>query len=95
MIETGFGDMVSDGLFKRSGQGAYAKLTHAVAKATKDAYGKGRGTDPSVIADIASGAVAKHARTRYAVGKYVKQMILIRSWVGDRMLDRMVMSQMR
>nr|BCI56296.1 hypothetical protein 23 [Ralstonia solanacearum]BCI56334.1 hypothetical protein 23 [Ralstonia solanacearum]BCI56368.1 hypothetical protein 19 [Ralstonia solanacearum] len=43
-----------------------------------------------------TGAVAtKHPRTRYAVGKYVKQMILIRSWFGDRMFDRMVMNQMR
>ncbi|MCK4130368.1 oxidoreductase [Ralstonia pseudosolanacearum] len=96
LIETGFGDVVSDGLLKRSGQGAYAKLTHAVAKATKDAYGKGRGTDPSVIANIVSGAVAtKRPRTRYAVGKYAKPMILIRSWFGDRMFDRMIMSQMR
>lgn len=96
LIETGFGDVVSDGLLKRSGQGAYAKLTHAVAKATKDAYGKGRGTDPSVIADIVSGAVAtKRPRTRYVAGKYAKPMILIRSWFGDRMFDRMIMSQMR
>lgn len=96
LIETGFGDVVSDGLLKRSGHGAYAKLTHAVAKATKDAYGKGRGTDPSVIANIVSGAVAtKRPRTRYVAGKYAKPMILIRSWFGDRMFDRMIMSQMR
>lgn len=96
LIETGFGDVVADGLLKRSGNGAYAKLTHAVAKATKDAYGQGRGTDPSVIAGIVSKAVAaKQPRTRYVAGKYAKPMILIRSWLGDRLFDRMIMSQMR
>lgn len=96
LIETGFGDVVSDGLLKRSGNGAYAKLTQAVSKATKDAYGHGRGSDPKVIANAVSNAVkAKKPRTRYVVGKYAKPMITIRNWFGDRMFDRIIMSQMR
>lgn len=96
LIETGFGNVVADGLRKRSGEGAYATLTHAVANATKDAYGNGRGTDPIVIADIVARAVtAKQPRTRYVAGKYAKPMIMIRNWFGDRMFDRIVMSQIR
>lgn len=95
LIETGFGDVVSEGLLKRSGTGAYAKLTQVVAKSTKDAYGKGRGTDPQVIARIVSKAVkAKHPRTRYAAGKYATPMLFIRKWFGDRAFDRVIMSQM-
>ncbi|MBB3915031.1 NAD(P)-dependent dehydrogenase (short-subunit alcohol dehydrogenase family) [Rhizobium fabae] len=52
LIETGFGDVVADGLLKRSGNGPYAKVTQAVAMSPRAAYGPGRGTDPGVIADI-------------------------------------------
>jgi NAD(P)-dependent dehydrogenase (short-subunit alcohol dehydrogenase family) len=96
LIETGFGDVVADGLLKRSGDGAYAKVTQAVAKSTREAYGHGRGTEPRVIADIVSKAVrARKPRTRYVAGKYAKPMIMIRNWLGDRMFDRVIMSQMR
>lgn len=96
LIETAFGDVVSDGLLKRPGSGAYAKLSQAVAKATKGAYGQGRGTAPSVIAGVVSKAVkAVKPRTRYTAGKYALPMILIRKWLGDRAFDRMIMSQMR
>lgn len=96
LIETGFGDVVADGLLKRSGQGAYAKVTQAVAKSTREAYRPGRGTDPRVIADIVSKAVrARRPRTRYVAGKYAKPMITIRKWFGDRMFDRIILSQMR
>jgi NAD(P)-dependent dehydrogenase (short-subunit alcohol dehydrogenase family) len=96
LIETGFGDVVASGLLNRSGTGPYAKLTQAVAKSTRHAYGHGRGTDPSVIADVVSKAVRQaRARTRYAAGKYAQPMIKMRVWLGDRMFDRVIMSQMR
>ncbi|HEY9346536.1 MAG TPA: oxidoreductase [Inquilinus sp.] len=96
LIETGFGDVVADGLIKRSGSGAYAKLTQAVARSTKAAYGQGRGTDPGVIADVVSKAVkAAKPRTRYVAGKYARPMIIMRKWLGDRMFDRIITSQMR
>ncbi|QFY61313.1 oxidoreductase [Rhizobium grahamii] len=95
LIETGFGDVVADGLLKRSGEGPYAKVTQAVAKSTREAYGHGRGTDPVVIAGIVSKAVAaRKPRTRYVAGKYAKPMIMIRNWFGDRLFDRVIMSQM-
>ena len=95
LIETAFGDVAADGLLKRSGSSAYAELTQAVANSTKAAYGHGRGTDPGVIARIVSQAVnAKRPRTRYVAGTYAKPMITLRKWLGDRMFDRMIMSQM-
>lgn len=96
LIETEFGDVVANGLLKRSGSGPYTKLTQAVAKSTRDAYGQGRGTNPSVIADVVSKAVKEaKPRTRYVAGKYALPMIKIREWFGDRMFDRVIMSQMR
>jgi NAD(P)-dependent dehydrogenase (short-subunit alcohol dehydrogenase family) len=94
LIETGFGDVVSDGLLRRSGGGAYGKLVQGVMKATRQAYGQGTGTAPEVIARVVSSAVrARRPKTRYAAGKYAKPMIFIRKWFGDRVFDRIVMSQ--
>lgn len=96
LIETGFGDVVAQGLLNRSGNGAYADMTRAVAKSTEAAYGHGRGTDPGVIARVVSKAVKTvKPRTRYVAGQYAMPMIMIRKWLGDRMFDRMIMSQMQ
>ncbi len=96
LIETAFGDVLADRLLQRSGSGAYGELTQAVAMSTKAAYGQGRATDPSVIARTVSMAVkAKKPRTRYLAGKYAKPMILIRKWLGDRIFDRVITSQMQ
>lgn len=95
LIETAFGDVVADNLLKRSGSGAYAKLKQVVVKTTKEAYGRGRGTSPSVIARVVSKAVkAKRPNPRYVAGKYASPMINIRKWFGDRVFDRVIMSQM-
>ena len=95
LIETAFGDVLSEALLKRPGSGAYQKLVHGVAKSTRDAYAKGRGSDPAVIAEVVSKAVkAKNPRTRYAAGKYAGPMLFMRKWLGDRTFDRVMMSQM-
>jgi hypothetical protein len=95
VIETAFGVTATEGVLKRSGSGTYAKLAQAVARATKNTYGHGRGTDPSAIADIVSKAVKPDKpRTRSVASKYAKPMIMMRHWLGDRMFDRLVMSQM-
>ncbi|TIT78147.1 MAG: oxidoreductase [Mesorhizobium sp.] len=96
LIETGFGDVVADRLLKRSGTSAYAKVAQVVAKTTKASYGHGLGSHPRVIADVVSTAVrSAKPRTRYAAGKYAKMMIGVRKWLGDRMFDRLILSQMR
>ncbi len=95
LIETGFGGVVEKGL-KPFQSGAYGKVALAVSKSTRDAYSPGRGTPASTVADVVSKAVAsKSPRTRYAIGKYAKPMIAIRKWLGDRMFDRMILSQMK
>ena len=95
LIETAFGEVAAHGVLERSGRGPYAKMAEAVAKATNDAYGKGRGSDPEVVAGVVSKALkADKPRTRYVVGKYARPMILMRQWLGDRMFDRIIASQM-
>jgi short-subunit dehydrogenase len=94
IIDTGFGDVVGDSLLKRSGDGAYAALTAAVAKATSDTYGRGRNTSPNVIAGVVSRAIAaRRPKTRYVKGRLAKTLITMRAWLGDRAYDRIILSQ--
>lgn len=95
LIETGFGDAAGQGIAERSRDTAYAKLAARVAAVMAQSYGHGQGTDPKVIADVVGDAVASgRPKTRYAAGKYAKLMIWVRKWLGDRMFDRVIRSQM-
>jgi len=96
VIETGFGDAATDSIVKRSANGPYGRLVRMVAKSLKSTYGQGTGTSPDVIANVVSGAVAdRNPRTRYAAGKFAKMLIRMRIWLGDRMFDRIILSQTR
>ena len=96
VIETGFGDAASDSIVKRSANGPYGRLVQMVAKSLKNTYGQGTGTSPDVIADVVSKAVtSNNPRTRYAAGKFAKMLINMRAWLGDRMFDRIILSQTR
>lgn len=96
VIETGFGDGATESIVKRSASGPYGKMVQMVAKSIKNTYGHGTGSDPGVIADVVSKAVAsKNPKTRYAAGKMAKMLIGMRVWLGDRIFDRMILSQMR
>ena len=95
LIETGFGDAGQQGMAERSKNGPYEKLANGVVKSMQTSYGQNRGTSPDVIADTVSKAIASsRPKTRYAVGAYAKPMIWMRQWLGDRMFDRIIKSQM-
>jgi short-subunit dehydrogenase len=95
LIETGFGDAGQQGLMERSKNGPYEQIASGVVKSMRTSYGQNRGTSPDVIAETVSKAVASsHPKTRYAVGAYAKPMIWMRQWLGDRLFDRIIKSQM-
>lgn len=94
IIDTEFGAVAVDPMMKRSGEGAYRELAGKVAAATSGNYASG-GTPAAKIADVIAGAIAtRRPRTRYVAGKYARPLILIRKWFGDRVYDRLVMSQL-
>ncbi|RRD25376.1 oxidoreductase [Brucellaceae bacterium VT-16-1752] len=95
LIETGFGDAGQQGIAERSKNGPYEKIANGVVKSMQSSYGHNRGTNPDVIAETVSKAIASsRPKTRYLVGAYAKPMIWIRKWLGDRIFDRMIKSQM-
>jgi hypothetical protein len=82
-------------MLKRSGQGPYKALAQGVAKGTRDSYGKpGAASSPAVVTDaIVKAIAAKRPRTRYAVGKLARPLILFRKFFGDRAYDKAILSQ--
>ncbi|MFY3938743.1 oxidoreductase [Achromobacter xylosoxidans] len=96
VIETGFGDAALDSIATRSANGPYGRLVQGVVKSINNTYGHGKGSDPQVIADVVAEAVAsRKPRTRYAAGKFAKLLIRMRIWLGDRLFDRIILSQTR
>jgi NAD(P)-dependent dehydrogenase (short-subunit alcohol dehydrogenase family) len=94
VIQTEFDAGLVGPMMKRSGHGAYADLAQAVASATESTYGNGGCTDPSVIANVILRAIrSDRPRTRYVAGQMAKPLTLARKYLGDRMFDRVIMSQ--
>jgi short-subunit dehydrogenase len=95
IIATEFGNVLLDPMQRRSGHGPYQALALGVAKGTRDSYEKpGAASSPSVVADaIFAANAAKKPKTRYVVGKLARPLILIRKYLGDRIFDKAIMSQ--
>lgn len=95
IIATEFGNVLLDPMLKRSGQGPYKALAQGMAKGTRDSYSKpGAASPPSVVVDaIVEAIAAKRPRTRYAVGKLARPLILLRKFFGDRVFDKAILSQ--
>ncbi|MDN7675548.1 oxidoreductase [Burkholderia oklahomensis] len=95
-IVTEFGDVMLAPMLERSGNGPYAKMAAAVAAATKMLYQDGRGSDPQVIVDVIVRAVrARRPKTRYVAGRFARPTMFARTWLGDRIFDKLVMLAMK
>lgn len=95
-IKTPWGIIAADHLKKTSGGGAYANFAEKVAEATKQAYMGNQLTDVDVLGKtIARAATDKKPKTRYVKGYMAKPAIAIRKWFGDRVFDKVVMSQIK
>ncbi len=96
-IYTEFGDVMAEPMLKYSGKSAYSKLTQILAKATKAMYSNPKSISPtSVITKTILKIVnASKPKTRYRVGKYAKPMVWMRIYLGDRLFDKIIMSQVK
>ncbi len=88
IIATEFSDVLIEPMLKRSGLGPYAPLAQAIAKAEAPS------SPPEVIANaIVKAIAAKRPKTRYVAGKLARLLMFIRKYFGDRIYDRIIMSQ--
>jgi len=94
IIVTEFGDVMLENISKFSAKGAYASLTGKLVTATKKMYDSGQGSKAGVIAQTIAKIVSERKpKTRYRVGLYAKPMVWLRIYLGDRIFDKIVMSQ--
>jgi hypothetical protein len=57
-------------------------------------YDRGQGSGPEVIAKTISKIVeSKKPKTRYRVGAMAKPLVWMRVYLGDRIFDKVIMSQ--
>ncbi len=94
-IATEFGSVLLRQFDKLPKDSAYKNMMDKIAKGTADAA-KGNGSSkPSVISDAILKIVnSNNPKTRYKVGKFSKMMPWMRIYLGDKMFDKIVMSQM-
>lgn len=96
-IATEFGDVMYDPMVQRAKGTTYEEITNKMAASTKEMYSKeGQLSPPSVISNLVSKAVnSKRPKTRYVAGKFAKPMMFIRKYFGDRVFDKIIMSQLK
>jgi len=96
-IATEFGDVLYEPMLKVSGNGPYKKFAHSVANATKEAYNKPNGASPtSVISKTILKIVnSSKPKTRYRIGKLAKPLVWIRTYLGDSLFDKLILSQIK
>ena len=96
IIVTEFGEVMLENISKFSAKGAYAKLTEKLVQATRSMYQSGKGSKTSVISKTILEIIqAKRPKTRYRVGYFAKPMVWLRIFMGDKLFDKIVMSQVK
>lgn len=93
-IDTPWGYIAAENLLKNSGSGNYAPFANKSVAAIKKMHEGKSLTTPEVLAQvIARAATDKKPKTRYVKGYMAAPLLAIRKWMGDRIYDRMIMSQ--
>lgn len=96
-IATQFGEVLYQPMIERSQGTPYESISKQVANSTKEMYDQeGQLSSPSVISSLVSKAVnSDKPKTRYVAGKFARPMMFIRKYFGDRIFDKIIMSQLK
>ncbi|MEM7182650.1 MAG: oxidoreductase [Spirochaetota bacterium] len=93
-IATEFGNVFQDNLQGDIANGPYANALQKVIQSTKEINEKGQLSQPSVITNLILKAVhSKKPKTRYVAGAFAKPLMFMRKYLGDRIFDKILMSQ--
>lgn len=93
-IATEFGSVLLDGFARIRKDSAYRNIMDKIIEGTRKA-GEGNGSSkPIIISDTIREIIdSKRPKTRYRVGKFAKPMVWMRTYLGDNLFDKIVMSQ--
>jgi short-subunit dehydrogenase len=94
IIVTEFGDVMLQNISKYSSKGVYSSLSNKLITATKKMYEIGQGSKTKVISNTMIKIVnSQKPKTRYRVGLWAKPMVWMRIYLGDKLFDKIIMSQ--
>jgi short-subunit dehydrogenase len=94
LIDTGFYNGVQHHFPPESINGPYKKIVNTLLNASSN--GSMKASDPKVISKTVIKIInAKKPKTRYVAGKMAKPLMFTRKWLGDRIFDRAIMSQVK
>lgn len=95
-IATEFGSVLLSSFDKIRKNSAYRNMMDKIIEGTKKSAEPGGSSAPKVIADAISKIVRSNKpKTRYKVGKFAKMMPWMRIYLGDKLFDGIVMSQLK
>ena len=95
LIATEFGSTLIDGLNKISKQSAYSDTMKKIVDGTRKTYETNSSSKPSVVSNTISKIVSSQKpKTRYRIGKMAKPLVWMRIYLGDRLFDKVVTSQL-
>lgn len=94
-IATEFGSVLLNQFEKIRKDSAYRELMDKIIKGTKKSAEGNGSSQPTVISDTISKIInTNKPKTRYRIGKFAKPMVWMRTYLGDELFDKIVMSQM-
>lgn len=94
LIATEFNDVVLQSISAISGQSPYIDLMNKFSDGAKKTSEKNGSSKPYIIADVVSKIVgSKKVKTRYRIGKFAKPLVWMRVYLGDRLFDKIITSQ--
>jgi NAD(P)-dependent dehydrogenase (short-subunit alcohol dehydrogenase family) len=94
-IATEFGDVLLNQFDKLPKDSAYRNMMDKISEGTKKAAHGNGSSQPTVISDAIVKIInSNNPKTRYRVGKFAKPMVWMRTNLGDKLFDKIVMSQM-
>ena len=95
LIATEFSSTLLGGLDKISKQSAYSDMMKKIADGTRKSYETNSSSHPSVVSNTVSKIVnSKKPKTRYRFGKLARPLVWMRIYLGDRLFDKIITSQM-
>lgn len=92
-VKSEWGEIAYENLTKTTTQTAYGEMAEKFKQAFQKAMPKN--AEPEVISRLISKAIrASRPKTRYVGGYMAKPALFFRKWVGDRTMDRILLSQL-
>lgn len=93
-VKSELGPIAMSNMVKISGNGCYGQLAHKLARVNRSSDIKY--SEPVIIADVVSKAISsENPKTRYIAGYMARPLLVLRSFLTDKLMDKVLMSRLK